>query len=113
MRVKITLNYLVIVMLIITCLIVQPVFAVSDNTVLGTAPVTQTNFLAKASAYPVTPHSIVPEITEVGKISASINALGTSDSSRNAHHCKANRCNGEKRLHVCGYNRLYLLYACS
>ena len=80
MRVKITLNYLVIVMLIITCLVVQPVFAI-QNTAIGTAPVTQTNFLARASAYPVTPHSIVPEIIEIGKISASINALGTTGSS--------------------------------
>ena len=42
----------------------------------GTLQVTQTNVLAKTSAYPVTPHSIVPEITEVGKISWSIDGLG-------------------------------------
>jgi len=42
----------------------------------GTVPDTQTNPLSIMSSYPVTPHSIVPEITEVGKISWSIDGLG-------------------------------------
>jgi len=65
MKAKFTLHHIFMVMLIITCLIVQPVFAKSDIPMPGTVPDTQTNPLSIMSSYPVTPHSIVPEITEV------------------------------------------------
>jgi len=83
MKARLTLNRIFVVLLVIAFLVIQPAFAKSENpvpgTVPGTVPVGQTNSLSILSSYPVTPHSIVPEITEVGKISWSIDGLGTTD----------------------------------
>ena len=67
---------LLIVMILASCIVMQPVFAGSP----GTRPADNVMMLL-SSPYPVTPHSIVPEVTEVGKISTSINAIGENSGS--------------------------------
>ena len=68
----------IILLLFTMCLVVQPVLAGGPATLIpGEAPAVQLErSFAQASSYPVTPHSIVPEVTEVGKISMSVNGLG-------------------------------------
>jgi len=68
-----------IVLLIMACMLVSPAFA----GIPGTAPEISSlsAIIQPASNYPVIPHSIVPEITEVGKISLSIDAIGENTGS--------------------------------
>jgi len=75
MKEKITFT---IVLLIMACLLVSPVFA---DEVPGTAPAIVAMKMSNSVDYPVTPHSIVPEVSETGKISVSIDAVGQNTGS--------------------------------
>lgn len=90
MKKKINVPGVIIILLILACLVIQPVFAagsgdpvngVQGNSAPGTDPGTQQSRAPlRASASPVAAVAINPLVTEVGKISLSMDAQGTSAS---------------------------------